>query len=264
MRRLVWCFLVLSLSFPAAARTTTDEHLLAAVRAFRAGDYEAALIELRVVERASDAPSDLAFYLGPTLYKLGRYSEALATFLASPAPPDALTEFYLGQTYYQLRLYRKSLQVFKSLRGRGLGPKLAAAAEKYQQAVEATFAVAPPEGAVDFYLAAGRSLLPGDPRLAAEYLDEARLVAALSSSERLRQETLAALGAAWNASGKPEAVIALLRDEPSSTASQRELARAYVLVGDRARARPLLERLAAGGGDLASEARALLLHLGGP
>jgi hypothetical protein len=263
MHRLLWACLVLSLSSPAAARTTTEEHLLAAVGAFRAGDYDAALIELRVVERASDAPPDLAFYLGPTLYKLGRYREALATFLASPAPPDALTEFYLGQTYYQLRLYRKSLQVFTALRGRGLGPKLAAAAEKYEHAVEATFAAAPPEGAVDFYLAAGRALLPGEPRLAAEYLDEARLVATLTSSERLYADALAALGAAWNACGRPDAVIALLRDGPSSSASQRELARAYVAVGDHARARPLLERLAASGGELAPEARALLLHLGG-
>jgi Flp pilus assembly protein TadD len=52
-----------------------DAHLLAGARAFRAQQYEAALSELLEVERAGAAP-DLALYLGPTLYKLGRFDEA--------------------------------------------------------------------------------------------------------------------------------------------------------------------------------------------
>src|SRR5262249_44064137 len=102
----------------------TARHLLAGVRAFKDGRYEEALVELRVGARAPDAPADLAFYLGPTLYKLGRYRDALDVFVSSSAPADALTDFYLGQTYYQLRLYRKARALFAALRTRGLGPAL--------------------------------------------------------------------------------------------------------------------------------------------
>src|SRR5512140_2057134 len=103
-----------------AASSGVGRHLLTGVRAFTDGRYEEALVELRIVARAPDAPADLAFYLGPTLYKLGRYREALATFAASRAAPDALTDFYLGETCYQLKLYRKARVVFAGLRTRGL------------------------------------------------------------------------------------------------------------------------------------------------
>src|SRR5262249_9155900 len=104
--------------------------LLDGVRAFQAGDYGQPLLELQAAARAPGAPPARAFCRGPTFYKLGRYEEALATFLAGRGVlADALSGFYLGQTYYQLRLYRKARAAFVALRGRGLGPRLDAAAE---------------------------------------------------------------------------------------------------------------------------------------
>src|SRR5947209_19249129 len=115
-------FVVIALGAPARARAddATSRHLLAGVRAFKAQRYEEALVELRVVQRAADAPADLAFYLGPTLVKLGRDREAIGVFVTSRAPSDALAEFFLGEAYYHARLYRKARGVFGALRARGL------------------------------------------------------------------------------------------------------------------------------------------------
>src|SRR5258708_5119287 len=124
-------FVILGVGVADADDAATARHLLAGVRAFQEARYDEALVELRVVARAADAPVDLAFYLGPTLYKLGGHREALAVFVASRAAPDALTDFYLGETYYQLRLYRKAHAVFAGLRTRGLGPVLDEAAARY-------------------------------------------------------------------------------------------------------------------------------------
>ena len=95
--------LLLVLALPETIRAsepprTTVAHLLQGVRAFREGRFAEALVEFRVVEGAPDAPAELAYYLGPTLYKLGRYREALQVFVTSSAPRDALSEFYFGTT----------------------------------------------------------------------------------------------------------------------------------------------------------------------
>src|ERR1051326_7072843 len=98
MQRRLIAMLVLATCITVAVAddmaSSTGRHLLAGVRAFKDGRYEEALVELRVVARAPDAPADLAFYLGPTLYKLARYREALGVFASSRAAPDALTDFY--------------------------------------------------------------------------------------------------------------------------------------------------------------------------
>jgi len=173
---LAWC-----VSAAAGPDRATAGHLLDGVRAFQAGDYPRALAEFETVARAPDAPPDLAFYLGPTLYKLGRYQDALAAFLGAGAGGDALSGFYLAQTYYQLHLYRKARGVFVALRGRGLGPRLAAAAETYVALIDALYAARPLDAAIAAYRAEGQRLHDaGRPALAAEYLEEARLVEALA------------------------------------------------------------------------------------
>jgi tetratricopeptide (TPR) repeat protein len=132
VRSLGIAIVVLSLCAELRAQdSSTPRHLMAGVRAFKEARYAEALVELRVVARAPDAPPGLAFYLGPTLYKLQRYEEALAVFVNSRAAPDALTDLYLGETYYRLRLYRKARAVFAGLRARGLGPALDDAAGRY-------------------------------------------------------------------------------------------------------------------------------------
>lgn len=211
-----------------ASPSSTPRHLLAGVRAFKAAHYEEALVELRVVARAKDAPDDLAFYLGPTLYKLGRYQEALGVFLASHAERDTLTDFYLAQTYYQLALYRSARAVFADLRTRGLGPALDGAAARYVDQIDRGYAKIPEPVLVDVYIA--QALALSDGRLVAAYLDEARQVEELLPAPHRRDEI------AW------------------------ELARRYVALGD-ARARALLEPIAAGGGPHATEAADMLVKL---
>jgi tetratricopeptide (TPR) repeat protein len=169
------CLLAWSVSAAAA-----PARLLDGVRAFQAGDYPRALAEFEAVARAPDAPPDLAFYIGPTLYKLGRYEDALAVFLGAGGATDALSGFYLAQTYYQLHLYRKARAVFIGLRG-GLGPRLGAAADTYVSLIDALYAARPPESAIAAYRAEGQRLrAAGQEAVAAEYLEEARLVEAMA------------------------------------------------------------------------------------
>lgn len=260
MRTLLVLLLALAAGPAAADDPSTPSHLLAGVRAFKDGRYEDALVELRVVARAPDAPPDLAFYLGPTLYKLGRYREALAVFVTSRAAPDALTDFYAGQTYFQLRLYRKARAVFAGLRTRGLGPVLDEAAAHYVDAVDLAYRRPPEMATIDSYLETGLALAASDPAVAAEYLDEARLVERLAAAPHRRDEIVAALAAAWNATGRPRLVVEAFADA-AAPELRWQLARAYAAAGDAARARPLLGPIAAAGGPRGAEAAALLAKL---
>lgn len=256
--------LALGLSAPAHADVApaTARHLLAGVRAFQQGHYDEALVELRVVARASDAPADLAFYLGPTLYKLGRYREALEVFVTSRAARDALTDFYLGETYYRLQLFRKARDVFAHLQTRGLGPVLEAAAARYIATIDAAYQGPPADGTVAFYVAQGRALLATDPVVAAEYLDEARLVDGLAALHPARAELDETLAAAWNAIGRAHDVVDLLASVPSPSLEARwQLGRAYAALADAAHARELLGPIASAGGAHAAEAATLLAKL---
>jgi hypothetical protein len=227
------CVAIMTIALCARAygdgETSTSRHLLAGVHAFKDGHYEEALVELRIVARAPDAPDDLAFYLGPTLYKLGRYHEALDVFLGSHAAPDALTDFYLAQTYYRLALYRSARAVFLALRERGLGPALDDAAARYIDEVNRGYATAPEPVIVDAYLA--QALALSDVRLRAAYLEEAQQVEELLPTRHRREDIV------W------------------------PLAQVYVKLGD-GRARAMLESLA--GGPHATEAAALISQLPPP
>lgn len=244
------------------ATGSTARHLLAGVRAFQHARYEEALVELRVVARAPDAPADLAFYLGPTLYKLGRYRDALQVFVTSQAPADALTRFYLGETCYQLQLYRRARTIFIGLQSAGLGPALDEAAARYVASVDLAYGRAPEVAAIDVYLAEGRGLAASDPVVAGEYLEEAREVEALARAPHRHDEIIAALGEAWNASGHAQAVIDVLATERTPTTETRwQLARAYVSVGDVAHARVLLDALVRAATGHAEEAAAVRAKL---
>ena len=255
------CLTVLALGVCETARADsgTTRHLLAGVHAFKDGRYEEALVELRVVARAPDAPADLAFYLGPTLYKLTRYREALGVFVTSAMTRDELTELYLGQTYYQLSLYRKARAVFVGLRARGVGPVIGEAATRYIEAVDAAYQARPDAVVIDAYVDQARELAPTDPVVAGEIYDEARAVEALAAAHHRHDEIVAALGATWNAAGRARAVVDALSTEPAlAPEGSWELARAYRAIGDPGRARPLLEAIAKGAGPHAREAAGML------
>ena len=260
---IVMATLVVSAGTGARADEGSARHLLAGVHAFKEGRYEEALVELRIVQHSADAPADLAFYLGPTLYKLGRHREALAVFVGSGAPRDALTELYLGQTFYQLRLYRRARRSFAPLQGQGLGPALEDAAQRYVVAIDRLYASPPSVKAIDAYLADGVAVArAGEPLVAAEYFEEAREVEAFGPTPYRRAEIRTALAAARNDARQSAAVIELLAAEPSLPPEAAiELARAYIASGQPARARPLLEPLATGSGAIATKAAALLAKL---
>ena len=253
---------VVATSAPARAEDATGRHLLAGVRAFKAGRYEEALVELRIVARAPDAPADLAFYLGPTLYKLGRYGEAVDVFVSSRAERDALSDFYLGEAYYQLRMFRKARAVFAGLRTRGLGPALDEAAGRYVDAVDAAFKAPVGDVTIDYYIDQAREIATTDPVLAGELYDEARQLELLGPARPRHAEILAGLGASWNATGRPQAVVdALAGDRALSAEGSWQLARAFAGIGDAAHARPLLDALVRGGGPHAGEAGELVRKL---
>jgi hypothetical protein len=260
----ILCAVLVALAVAGELRaddSATARHLLQGVRAFKAERYDEALVELRVVARAADAPADLAYYLGPTLYKLRRYDEALAVFVASRAAPDALTDFYLGQTYYQLRLFRKARSVFTELRARGLGPALDEAAGRYLSLVDATYQAPPPAGSIDYYVSEGVARAASAPAVAAEYLDEARQVEALAREPHRHLEIVEALAAAWNDSGRPQRVLGLAVEPAPSLELNWQRARAFVATGDAAHARALLDAIRKAQAAHAAEAAALLARL---
>jgi len=223
---------MIALGASARADDVTNRHLLAGVRAFKAHDYETALVELRVVQRSPEAPSDLAFYLGPTLVKLGRDREAIDVFVTSKAPADALADFFLGEAYYHAKLYRKARGVFAQLRTRGLGPALDEAAARYVAAVDNAYEMTSGDALIDAYLALAREAA-GDAVFAAEAWDEARLVDALATK----------------------------KDPARTDDIGWQLARAYAAAGDAAHARPLLEAIAQAGGAHAADAASMLASL---
>ena len=232
MRWLGIVCVIIALAVPAHADDATNRHLLAGVRAFKAHDYETALVELRVVQRAPDAPADLAFYLGPTLVKLGRDREAIDVFVASKAPPDALADFFLGEAYYHAKLYRKARGVFAQLRERGLGPALDEAAARYVAAVDNAYEITSGDAVIDAYVALAREGA-ADAIFAAEAWDEARLVDELATK----------------------------KDPARTDEIGWQLARSYAAAGDSARARPLLDAIAHAGGAHAADAASMLASL---
>jgi FimV-like protein len=128
--------------------------------------------------------------------------------------------------------------------------------------VDTAYKLAPTTVSIDYYLAQGLELAGRDPVLASEYLDEARQVEALAAARHRRLEILAALAAAWNAGGRPQAVVELLAGErPGSLELTWELARAYVAIGDATRARGLLEAIVRTHAAHDAEAAALLAKL---
>ena len=257
MRLAAVACVVIALASSAQADDATQRHLLAGVRAFKAHDYELALVELRVVQRSPDAPADLAFYLGPTLVKLGRDREAIDVFVTSKAPSDALSDFFLGEAYYHARLYRKARALFADLRTRGLGPALDEAAERYVTAVDVAYSIASGDAVIDAYVSLA-SDASEDAVFAAQAWDEARLIDAMATQHAHHAEIVGALVVAWGKTN-PKGVIAVLSAEPARDPEQDwQLARAYRAVGDAEHARPLLEAIARGSGAHAAEAAGML------
>jgi tetratricopeptide (TPR) repeat protein len=120
----------------AAAHAFADEgmneHLLAGVRAFRSERYEAALVEFQKVQQ-SEATADLALYLGPTFYKLGRFDDArrVLSALHRAGAADSVADYYLALSYYRLGFLRLARAFFLRMDTRDAGPKVAEGATRF-------------------------------------------------------------------------------------------------------------------------------------
>lgn len=169
---------------PAQAQSV-DPHLLAGARAFRAQQYEAALSEFRLVQRAGGA--DLALYLGPTLYKLGRFDEARSVLARSyrSGDIDPVAHYYLGLCWYRLGLLRLARTVFVALDAAAVGPKLAAGAARFVAEIDAR-----PAAPAAPMISAADALATGDPAVALDAAEEAFLRATPRSAERARAAAL--------------------------------------------------------------------------
>jgi tetratricopeptide (TPR) repeat protein len=161
-----------------------NEHLLAGARAFRAQRYDVALTEFRLVERGGGA-ADLAIYLGPTLYKLGRLDEARQVLARAhrSGSVDAVAEYYLGLAWYRLGLVRLARSVFVSIDARDAGPKLAEGAAHFVADIDAHAAAAM---ATTPLLDVADTLERSEPISALDQAEEAFLRARVGSPERLR------------------------------------------------------------------------------
>ncbi len=176
---------ILHLLLEAPASFDPAGHLLAGARHFRAGRFEAALVEFRLVERAGAPPADLGLYLGPTLYKLGRLAESVEAFATlPPTAADPLADYYQGLAAFDLKLYRRARASFARVIRDG-GPKLAGSARRFLSEIDHVFSRPVGAGTVDAYLEWARQALAlRRPALARIYLEEARQLSALAAGAR--------------------------------------------------------------------------------
>jgi tetratricopeptide (TPR) repeat protein len=220
----------------AQAAGTTTAHLLAGVRAFREKRFAEALVEFRFVERAPNAPAELAFYLGPTLYELGRYVEALRVLSAEQTGRDPLGDFYLATTLYRLRLYHAARKTFRELHRSAIGPRLRDAAATHASRLDVVLAEPPGKETIAALIAQSQAAIErGDALVGAAFLKEALALTA------------------QNPAGTREPPAMATAVNVALTAARRHLSR-----GDPVQARPLLQALADGAGTGAREAARLL------
>ena len=98
------------------AEALVQAQLLDGVRAFRAEQFESALLYFRRVEQQSARP-DIGMYLGMVLHKLGRHAEALAAFRSARRAlvQESVADYYDAVSCYRLGLYERSRVGFAAL-----------------------------------------------------------------------------------------------------------------------------------------------------
>lgn len=183
-----------------------QQQLLEGVRLFRAEQYEDALRVFQKVD-TEDQPTDIGFYLGMALHKLGRHAAALAAFRSAQRSGlhEPVADYYSAVSCYRLGMYTRARRGFAALVGTGspsatavppLGPRLQQGARSFLAALQQA-AVEPTAdgGAASHRLryerarqAAERSLASDDSDSALEWLDEALLVLEETPDPRERAE----------------------------------------------------------------------------
>ena len=155
----------------SAGPDAPEAHLLAGAKAFREGQFGAALVEFRVAEKLG-AP-DAGAYAAAALVKLGRVEEAVEAFgAARPAEGDPLLDHYRAMACYQAQLYLCADRLLEGVAARG-GPAMAEQATRTRAAIAEILKAEPSKETVDWYLARCQDLARDRPFLAAAYCGEA-------------------------------------------------------------------------------------------
>lgn len=211
------------------ADAATQALLLDGVRAFRAERYDDALHIFHQVE-SQHVLSDIGFYQGMALHKLGRHAEALSAFRAAHRQglSEPIADYYQAVSCFRLGMMARALREFSALQPQErarvgappLGPKLMLGVQQFLRALEqAGFGASEAQGAaprvqpaaaalftarLPMALAGAEAALARSPQEALEWLDEAAELLVLTRAgtpdrgrfHDLLLRVLAAVGAA--------------------------------------------------------------------
>ena len=147
------------------------------VAAFSKGDYQAAVVHFKVAEEANyDKPSAL-YYLGLSLYQVGRYDEALQALKESgtiePDFRDYIYHYYMGAIYYRKKLYALATQEMQEVLADNPESVIISKAQEVLSATKSLPRPLPKES-IDWYVsAAAKGLDEGNISWAEDYALEA-------------------------------------------------------------------------------------------
>lgn len=157
----------------ASALAQSDAHVLAGAKAFRAGEWAAALVEFRVAIKLG-APASVRWYEGAALARAERFEEAVGSFeLAfeqAPGSRDPLLDYYRALSCFELRLWGCVVEVTAELERTG-GPRVQQQVKVMAGEAKLLLAVEPPREVIDACFT--RSRLAGSPALGRAWLKEA-------------------------------------------------------------------------------------------
>ena len=157
----------------SALAQESDAHVLAGAKAFRAGQWAAALVEFRVALKLG-APPSVRWYEGAALARAERFEEAVGSFeLAfeqAPGSRDPLLDYYRALSCFELRLWGCVVEVTSELERTG-GPRVQQQVKVMAGEARQLLAVEPPREVIDACFTS--SQLASSPALGRAWLKEA-------------------------------------------------------------------------------------------
>lgn len=190
-KRLLGLLLLANVWLISAAAAAPTPHLRAGADHFRAGRYEAALVEFRVSEALGESAA-ASWYSAAALAQLGREEEALEKFEASlekaPGGRRAVLDYYWALSCHALKLYVCADERLARVSER-TGPRISRHAAALRERLEPVLQQKPSSETIGWYQAqAARAEAAGRTRLAEAYRREARALIERTSSAALRPD----------------------------------------------------------------------------
>jgi len=184
--------LVVALASAGASADDGEAHLLEGATLYRAGRFDEALVEFQVALKLGGSREAL-WYAAASLAKLGRKQQALEGFLIAEAQApdfaDAVLKYHAALACYALGLLTCADARLQMVQQEA-GPRIAAQAASVRAAIAQALATPPPQSAVDALLeGAARFTREGRPRLAAAYRAEAEALARIRREGRRVAQT---------------------------------------------------------------------------